>query len=85
MIPRMIEKLFPHLPDMDYRAFGHFEGDDRPVNTGQAKGVLRRMVEGETVLAAAALDNALNNTSLMLMFEVGDQYLLFPGDSQWGT
>ncbi len=83
--PEDDQKLFPHLPDMDYEAFGRFQGADRPVNTGQAKGVLRRMIGDETVLAAAALDNALNNTSLMLMFEVGDQYLLFPGDSQWGT
>jgi beta-lactamase superfamily II metal-dependent hydrolase len=34
---------------------------------------------------AAALDNAVNNTSLILMFEVGDQFLLFPGDAQWGS
>ena len=29
-----------------------------------------------------ALDDALNNTSLILLFEVGDQRLLFPGDAQ---
>jgi beta-lactamase superfamily II metal-dependent hydrolase len=34
---------------------------------------------------AAALDNAVNNTSLILMFEAGDQFLLFPGDAQWGA
>lgn len=34
---------------------------------------------------AAALDSAVNNTSLMMMIEVGDQFLLFPGDAQWGT
>lgn len=34
---------------------------------------------------AAALDNAVNNTSLMMLIEVGDQFLLFPGDAQWGT
>lgn len=34
---------------------------------------------------AAAIDNAVNNTSLMIMIEVGDQFLLFPGDAQWGT
>jgi beta-lactamase superfamily II metal-dependent hydrolase len=34
---------------------------------------------------AAAIDKAVNNTSLILMFEVGDQWLLFPGDAQWGA
>ena len=33
---------------------------------------------------AAAIDKAVNNTSLILMFEIGDQWLLFPGDAQWG-
>jgi len=28
------------------------------------------------------LDNALNNTSVILLFEVGDMVLLFPGDAQ---
>jgi hypothetical protein len=29
------------------------------------------------------LDGAMNNTSLILLFEVGDACLLFPGDAQW--
>jgi hypothetical protein len=33
---------------------------------------------------AAAIDRAVNNTSLILVFELGDQRLLFPGDAQWG-
>ena len=33
---------------------------------------------------AAAIDRAVNNTSLILMFEVAGQWLLFPGDAQWG-
>jgi hypothetical protein len=32
-----------------------------------------------------ALDRAVNGTSLMLMFEIGKAFLLFPGDAQWGT
>jgi hypothetical protein len=83
--PEDLQPPFPHLPEMDWEAYADYGGTRRPVNDGQAKGVLRHMAEGEAVLAAAALDNALNNTSLMLMFEVGDQFLLFPGDSQWGT
>jgi beta-lactamase superfamily II metal-dependent hydrolase len=34
---------------------------------------------------AAAIDQAVNNTSLVTMIEVGGQFLLFPGDAQWGT
>jgi len=29
------------------------------------------------------LDDAMNNTSLVLLFEIGDTCLLFPGDAQW--
>lgn len=35
-------------------------------------------------LLAAELDADINNTSLILVFKVGDEYLLFPGDAQWG-
>ena len=34
--------------------------------------------------AAAAVDAELNNTSLIIIFKVGSEYLLFPGDAQWG-
>jgi hypothetical protein len=30
-----------------------------------------------------ALDDAMNNTSLILLFQVGDKAFLFPGDAQW--
>ena len=46
-----------------------------------AAGIMR-----DTDLATAvSLDKAVNGTSLMLMFEFGSAYLLFPGDAQWGT
>ncbi len=34
---------------------------------------------------AAALESAVNGTSLMLVLEVAGKLLLFPGDAQWGT
>jgi beta-lactamase superfamily II metal-dependent hydrolase len=34
---------------------------------------------------AVALDKSVNGTSLMLVFEIGQGCLLFPGDAQWGT
>jgi len=30
-----------------------------------------------------ALDDAMNNTSLILLFQIGPKSLLFPGDAQW--
>jgi beta-lactamase superfamily II metal-dependent hydrolase len=34
---------------------------------------------------AMVLDKALNGTSLVLVIQVGNAMLLFPGDAQWGT
>lgn len=44
-----------------------------------------RAGESNEFAAAAKLDWSVNNTSLMLMFEIGKNFLLFPGDSQWGN
>ena len=47
-------------------------------------GVNRNAEQPDGALAAA-LDNAINNTSLILMFEVAGQWLLFAADAQWGS
>ncbi len=52
---------------------------------GQVIGMLRKLTRDSVVFTAASLEDAVNNTSLMLVFEVGRAVLLFPGDSQWGT
>jgi hypothetical protein len=31
------------------------------------------------------LEEAVNSTSLVLLFNVGNEWMLFPGDAQWGT
>lgn len=42
-----------------------------------------RSIRGEQLLSIVrALDKVLNNTSLILLFEVGGKKLLFPGDAQ---
>jgi beta-lactamase superfamily II metal-dependent hydrolase len=41
--------------------------------------------QGFEPLVAVALDKAVNGTSLMLMLQIGEVYLLCPGDAQWGT
>ncbi len=71
--------------------FGRFELDeaqlaDHPHLTlaPQLVETLRGLTDEEALLAATGIDSAVNNTSVMLMFEVGDAHLLFPGDAQWG-
>jgi beta-lactamase superfamily II metal-dependent hydrolase len=46
---------------------------------------VRKSAEGLDGLVAAALDKAINGTSLMLVLRIGKTSLLFPGDAQWGT
>ena len=42
-----------------------------------------RSVRGEQMLSIMrTLDSVMNNTSLILLFEIGDKKLLFPGDAQ---
>lgn len=52
------------------------------------KSVLQRVgavYEGTEFSVAVSLDKAVNGTSLMMMFQIGNAYLLFPGDAQYGT
>ena len=46
---------------------------------------IQKMAQDDPFALAVALDAAVNGTSLMLMFEMGRAFLLFPGDAQWGT
>jgi hypothetical protein len=46
---------------------------------------LDKLVDQPDGTLAAAIDEAVNNTSLILVFECGDLSLLFPGDAQWGA
>jgi hypothetical protein len=43
---------------------------------------IERMRSEEMLSLVRILDDGLNNTSLILLFEVGDTLLLFPGDAQ---
>lgn len=65
------------FPDADYRSGGKLPQSTRWI----AKRV--RQSRGEQWLSiVTALDNAMNNTSLILLFEAGGKKLLFPGDAQ---
>jgi beta-lactamase superfamily II metal-dependent hydrolase len=52
---------------------------------GQIVGAIRRVAADELLFAAASLEKAVNGTSLVLVFEIGELLLVFPGDAQWGT
>lgn len=65
------------FPDADYRSGAKLPQSTRWI----AKRV--RQARGEQWLSiVTALDNAMNNTSLILLFEAGGKKLLFPGDAQ---
>lgn len=46
---------------------------------------IRSIGAGTEEALAAAIDSAVNGTSLMLVLQVGRRHLLLPGDAQWGT
>lgn len=39
----------------------------------------------DALLAAKAVDDMINSTSLVLVLEIGNARLLLPGDAEWGT
>lgn len=55
---------------------------DRPANMRWFIRRLRDLRASQLLELVGFVDNALNNTSVILHFEVGDQKLLFPGDAQ---
>jgi beta-lactamase superfamily II metal-dependent hydrolase len=48
------------------------------------KSVEAHAAERDWELLAATADQAINNTSLILVLRIGATHLLFPGDAQWG-
>lgn len=46
---------------------------------------IREETDFDLFAIASSLEKAVNGTSLMLLFRVEGQSLLFPGDAQWGT
>jgi beta-lactamase superfamily II metal-dependent hydrolase len=51
----------------------------------KALGAVVNAARGDVQAVAAALEQSVNGTSLMVALEVGRAMLLFPGDAQWGT
>ena len=65
-----------------------FTASDRPRGdlsvSDELVAKLRRLSVEAALLGAVGLEKAVNNTSLMLAFEMGEAVLFFPGDAQWG-
>jgi len=56
-----------------------------PIDPGPARWLVERMRAqhlGSLLRLTRALDDAMNNTSVVLLFEAGDRRMLFPGDAQ---
>jgi hypothetical protein len=69
-----VSMLFPR--------YVHSHGPGYPIN---ARWLVfhSRAIQGDQLLQIVrALDKAMNNTSVILLFELGDKRLLFPGDAQ---
>jgi beta-lactamase superfamily II metal-dependent hydrolase len=47
--------------------------------------ILKDLADDDALALAVQLEKSVNGTSLMLMFEVGEALLMFPGDAQWGS
>ncbi len=76
--PLKLPKARPPFPNHVLAKAGEFPAE--------ARWLVRhaREVRGEQLLQMVTmLDKAMNNTSLILLFEFGDKALLFPGDAQW--
>lgn len=66
--------LFPRKP--------HVDVDHLPRSVRWLARKLRVVYAQQLLGLVRTVDDALNNTSLILLFEIGDSLLLFPGDAQ---
>jgi hypothetical protein len=64
---------------VDPAVYGFAEGENASIEK------LMTIATLEPLELVYRLDNAINGTSLVLLVEVGDKKLFFPGDAQWGT
>ncbi len=53
-----------------------------PIHSRWFRKQLREIRSEATLAIVRMLDDAMNNTSLILLFEIGDACILFPGDAQ---
>jgi hypothetical protein len=77
------------LIDAPFREIWNARGNDQalggPLDYDEISRLdgLARTVDG--LLAAHAVDDMINSTSLVLVLQIGGARLLLPGDAEWGT
>jgi hypothetical protein len=69
-----VEKLFPDAPSV--------QAEDLPKSVRWFVRKVRTAQAQQLMELVRIVDSTLNNTSLILMFEIGGKLLLFPGDAQ---
>ncbi len=82
-----MEHLEPFSEDwpMDPSRFAeHADWNHLMVSDAHAKRIEQAASAWDPAVTVA-LEQAVNGTSLILAFEIGDAVLFFPGDAQWGT
>ena len=52
--------------------------------TEKQRRALKEQAEADFWSVAALASDSVNNTSLFFVLEIGEKFLLFPGDAQWG-
>lgn len=67
------------------RDFKKLEAVGQPKSSPDDLSALKEAAENPASRLALFLDNARNNTSLVIVFRYKGKTLLFPGDAQWGN
>ncbi len=68
--------------DSLFQGYPSVEGRHAPISARWLVNAMKTENAEQLLQLVRILDNAMNNTSLILLFECGDQKLLFPGDAQ---
>lgn len=68
--------------DSLFQDYPSVEGRHSPISARWLVNAMKSENAEQLLQLVRILDNAMNNTSLILLFECGDQKLLFPGDAQ---
>jgi len=69
-----VERLFPDHPSV--------QADALPVSARWFVRNVKSMHANQLLELVRIVDNAMNNTSLILLFQIGQKLFLFPGDAQ---
>jgi hypothetical protein len=77
------------FPNLEIRSgepdYNVIVADGQPLVMPNELTELHSLAEAPADRLALALDNARNNTSLVILFRFHGKSLLFPGDAQWGS